>query len=69
MEWSYGGAYGHANVNSAGAKPGGLVNVDYTPGIGITNREEDLLFVIGLPVASGIAFGLVYLRRSRRGAW
>ena len=65
VSWSYRDTHGVTSVNEAGAVPGGLMKVDYTPGIGITNREEDLAFVIGLPLVLGIALGFVYWRGSR----
>jgi len=62
VAWSYGGTHGVTTVDAAGGVPGGLMNVDYTPGIGVTNREEDLAFVLGLPLVLGIAFGFVHWR-------
>lgn len=63
VAWSYGSAHGITNVEGDGYQPGRVMPLYYTPGIGITPRDDALIVTFVLPLAACAAIGSVLWRR------
>ena len=68
VAWSYGSAHGTANVEGDGYTPGSVMPLYYTPGFGVTPRDDAIIVFFLVPGGACLAVGSVLWRRRIRAA-
>ena len=66
VAWSYGNAHGIDSTDSVGGTPGGLMQVTYVPGWGVTNLDTAVITIVLVPGAALIVWVKVLVQRRRR---